>query len=230
LAEKVSEKKTSKSFREKPFKTPFQFMSKPHTWSEEELKKLISAVVAQGKSINWLEVADDVETKRPRTCHEKWQMICELVTADKRSPWKDNDDKTLIRFRQESHMGWYLMSDFLNVPPMWLKNRYQTLMKKRVKPISRPNSAPIPTPMIRLKPSSERPKTAGKKVSEKRAIKPMMKDPLKLKEPEKPKEPEVYYAGKRVPYGCKAPMMIELVRPKRTVCDLSDDPMEFFLD
>jgi hypothetical protein len=200
-------------------------MSKPHTWSGEELKKLISAVVAQGKSINWLEVADDVETKRPRTCREKWQMICELGTADKRSPWNEDDDKTLIRFR-ERKMGWYLMSDLLNVPPMWLKNRYQTLMKKRVKPLSRPNSAPLPIPkplpmpMIRVKPSRERPKTAGKKVPEKRAIKPMMKDPF---------EPKPQFAGKRVPYGNKAPMMIELVRPKRTVYDLSDDSMEIFL-
>jgi hypothetical protein len=68
---------------------------------------------------------------------------------------------------------------------------------RQAKRLSRPNSAPIPMPMIRLNPSPERPKKGGKKLPEQTTIKPMMKDPF---------EPKPQFAGKRINYGNKGPM------------------------
>ena len=99
-------------------------------WTEEEDKKLISAVEKVGNK-SWIDVAKYVDGRNPKQCRERW--ITNLSPENNKEEWKIEDDVKLIKLYATYGSMWKTFTEyFKGRNDIAIKNRYNWLKRRSI--------------------------------------------------------------------------------------------------
>lgn len=136
-------------------------------FSEREDLKLIKLVSESGKSPNWREISNIMQTRTPRQCRERYQnYLCPRINHHE---WTAEEDQILTTQFQIHGPKWNTIAKMLKGRTgNMIRNRWQTLLRQdQKKPISEPNQS-----------SNEQPDNNDKNTETEAPIEPVRSNPF----------------------------------------------------
>jgi hypothetical protein len=99
-----------------------------HKFTVEEDKRLFAAVLRHHAS-NWQSIADEMGSRNPRQCRERWKNY--LSPGVCRNPWKPEDDRLLQEKYKEYGAQWCVIVKFFpGRTDVNVKNRWSVLTSR----------------------------------------------------------------------------------------------------
>ncbi len=103
---------------------------------DEQLKNLIEIYTRDGKEISWVNISKNIPGKNPKQCRERWTN--NLNPNIKRKEWTEEEDNIIKIEVNKIGNKWTQISEFLpGRTPNSIKNRYNSVLKKRFTPEER---------------------------------------------------------------------------------------------